>query len=160
MCADVLQGYHIFVQLASPDVEMAAELMASHTGLSIETKPLEWHTDYEEVMRRYGRARIHIGLSIADAISQSLLESMVMGAFPIQSCTACSDEWIVDGEGGLIVPPEDPHIVAEAIRRAVTDDALVDRAAQINAETVQQRLAYADVKEKVIAMYNTVYANR
>lgn len=160
MCADLLRGYHIYVHLASPDVELAAEVMASRTGLSIETKPLEWHTDYEEVMRRYGRARIHIGLSVADGISQSLLESMMMGAFPIQSCTACADEWLVDGEGGLIVHPEDPHLVAEAIRRAVTEDALVDRAAQINAETVQHRLAYADVKEQVIAMYNTVYANR
>ena len=31
-----------------------------------------------------------------------------MGSFPIQSDTACADEWIEDGVSGLIVPPEDP----------------------------------------------------
>ena len=104
-------------------------------------------------------ARIHIGLSISDAISQSLLESMVMGAFPIQSCTACANEWIEDGKSGLIVPPEDPHIVAQAIRRAVQDDALVDQAAQINAETARARLAYDHVKQLAVGMYRSVLEN-
>jgi len=71
------------------------------------------------MLHYYGRARIYIGLSISDAISTSLLEAMVMGAFPIQSCTACADEWIEDGKSGFIVPPEDPHVIAEAIRRAL-----------------------------------------
>ena len=158
LCADVLQGYRVFIQLASPDVKVAAEVLANRIGIPIDTVPLTPHADYEEVIRRYGRARVHIGLSISDGISQSLLEAMMMGAFPIQSCTACADEWIEDGESGFIVPPEDPHIIAEAIRRAITDDALVDRAAQINAKTVQKRLAYADIKEKVVDMYKSVYA--
>jgi glycosyltransferase involved in cell wall biosynthesis len=158
LCADVLQGYRIVIQLASSDVVIAAELTANKIGIPIETIPLQWHTNYAEVMQRYGNARIHIGLSISDGISQSLLEAMMMGAFPIQACTACADEWIEDGKSGLIVPPEDPQIVAGAIRRAITDDKLVDRAAEINDETVQQRLAYAVMKEKIINMYNSVHA--
>ena len=157
LCADLLQGYRIVIPMASPDVVVVAEVVAKRIGVPIETIPYAWHADYEDLVRRYGVARIHIGLSISDGISQALLEAMMMGAFPIQSCTACADEWFVDGEGGLLVPPEDPHIIADAIRRALTDDALVNRAAEINAETVRQRLAYADVKEKIIAMYKSVY---
>ena len=44
-----------------------------------------------------------------------------MGALPIQSCTACADEWIVDGRSGLIVPPEDVDVIENALRRALTD---------------------------------------
>ena len=79
-----------------------------------------------------------------------------MGAFPIQSCTACADEWIVDREMGLIVPPEDPEPVAAAIRRALSDDVLVDRASELNAELAQERLDQRVIRPKVIAMYEGV----
>jgi glycosyltransferase involved in cell wall biosynthesis len=83
---------------------------------------------------------------------------MVMGAFPIQSCTACVDEWIEDGKSGFIVPPEDPHIIAAALRRALTEDELVDQAAKINEEIIRQHLAYAHVKEQTIDIYKSVFA--
>ena len=155
MCADVLQDYRVMIQLASPDVELAAQLVSESTGIPIEILP---HVDHEDAMHRFGSARIHIGVSISDGISQSVLESMVMGAFPIQSYTACANEWIEDGKSGFLVPPEDPHIIAEALRRAVTDDDLVDQAAKINYETAQQRLAYDHVKGKVVEMYNSIFA--
>jgi hypothetical protein len=155
LCADVLQNYRIVIQLASPDVVIAAELVAHSTGIPIEIAP---HGEYMDAMRRFGTARIHIGLSISDGISQSLLESMVMGVFPIQSCTACANEWIEDGKSGFIVPPEDPHIIATALRRAVTEDDLVDQAVRINDETARQRLAYAYVQAQAVDIYKSVFA--
>jgi glycosyltransferase involved in cell wall biosynthesis len=155
LCADVLQGYEVIIHLASPDVFLAAELVMRATGIPIICFA---PGDYIEGIKRFGAARIHIGLSISDGTSQSFLESMVMGAFPIQSCTACANEWIEDGRSGFIVPPEDPHIIAEALRRAVTDDALVDQAVAINDETVRQRLNYADIQKTTIDIYRSVYA--
>ena len=153
LCADVLQDYRIIIPLAAPDVILAAEILANRTGLSIGIAP---HVDYADAMRRFGAARVHIGLSISDGISQSLLESMVMGAVPIQSCTACADEWIENGRNGFIVPPEDPHIIADALRRAVTDDEFVDQAVAINDEIVPRRLAYAHIRQQAVAMYCTM----
>jgi hypothetical protein len=40
-----------------------------------------------EILKLHGRPRISISLSISDAISRSVLEAMVMGAFPIQRMT-------------------------------------------------------------------------
>ena len=79
-----------------------------------------------------------------------------MGAFPIQSCTACADEWIVQGENGFIVPPEDPHVIADAIRRAVSDDALVDHAAEVNSRVARERLDENLIRPQVIAMYEKI----
>jgi glycosyltransferase involved in cell wall biosynthesis len=109
------------------------------------------------MLRLYDRSRIYIGLSISDGISTSLLEAMAMGAFPIQSCTACADEWFADGQSGFIVPPEDPQAIAEALRRALTDDLLVDRAAEINARTIAQRLDNSVIEPQVIKMYEDIY---
>jgi glycosyltransferase involved in cell wall biosynthesis len=83
---------------------------------------------------------------------------MVMGAFPIQSCTACADEWLSEGQSGLIVPPEDPAAIAAALRRALADDALIDRAAAINARTAAARLDHTYIKPQAIKIYRDVYA--
>ena len=69
-----------------------------------------------------------------------------------------SIEWIVDGETGSIVPPEDPEPIAVAIRRAVSDDTFVDRAAELNARLVQERLDEAVIRHQVIETYKTIAA--
>lgn len=155
LCAAELQGYRIALYSASTDVRMTAELLSKSTGIRID--PIPW-CSHEEMLRLHGQARIHIGVNITDGISISVLEAMVMGAFPIQSCTACADEWITPGVTGLIVPPEDPQAIAEAIRSAVADDALVDKAAKANELLAAQRLDERLVRPKVIAMYEGVAA--
>jgi glycosyltransferase involved in cell wall biosynthesis len=139
-----------------PDVKIAAELVAQSTGIPIEIVPCCSH---EDMLRLQGRARVSIGLSISDAISTSLLEAMVMGSFPIQSNTSCADEWLQNGKTGLLVHPEDPEAVAAAIRHAVSDDALVDHAADVNTRLVAERLDYSMIRSQVIAMYENVAAN-
>ena len=157
MSARWLQGYRVVVYSASKDeaIKIAAEILQQDSGLPVEILPPCTHDD---MLRLYGQARIYLGLSISDAISTSLLESMVMGTFPIQSNTSSADEWIVDGKTGFIVPPEDPEQIAQAIRRAVMEDELVDNAAYINARTARERLDISIVKPQVIAMYQQIFA--
>jgi hypothetical protein len=89
----------------------------------------------------------------SDGLVLSSVEALAMGALPIQSYTSCSDEWIRDGERGLIVPPDDPLAGAAAVRRAALDDALVDDAASLNSETVRARFDLPAVREQVIRIY-------
>jgi glycosyltransferase involved in cell wall biosynthesis len=152
-CLDVLKGYTIVVYSASEDVKIAAQLFSQETGLAVE---LMLERPHEEILSLFGKARIYIGLSISDGISTSLLEAMAMGAFPIQSCTACADEWIESGRSGFIVPSEDPHEIANAIRIALSKDDLVDEAAQINGQTVKDRLDYSSIQSQVIKMYQDI----
>lgn len=153
-CADVLKGYEIAVYSATPDVVIAAELFALSTGIPISIVPKE--TPHNEILRLHGRARISIGISISDAVSTSMLEAMVMGAFPIQSWTACADEWITDGMTGLLVPPEDPDVVEKAIRRALADNDMVDRAAVENRHIARERLDHNMLKQKAAELYTAV----
>lgn len=98
-----------------------------------------------------------MGINATDGVSTSFLEALVMGSFPIQTCTACADEWVTNGVSGFIVPPDDPEAIALAIRKAVTDDALVNKAAEINAQTAKDRLEYSLIQKSSIAMYETVF---
>jgi hypothetical protein len=155
LCADVLQGYRVAVYSSTPEVQIAAELTSGATGVPIDIVPRSPH---EDIMRLHGRARASIGLSISDGIPSATLEAMLMGSFPIQSNTSCIDEMLQDGKTGMFVHPEDPEAVARAIRRAVTDDALVDRAAEANGRLVAERLDQSKVRPRVVAMYESIFA--
>jgi len=155
LSADVLKGYRVAIYLAGEDVKIAAALVSHATAIPIEIVP---YSSHEEMLRLHGRARVSIGLSISDGASTSMLEAMEMGSFPIQSHTSCADEWVRCGETGLLVHPEDPEGVAAAIRRAVSDDALVDYAAAQNARIVAERLDYSVIQPQVIAIYKQVAA--
>lgn len=154
LCTDVLQGYTILIYSASPSVVKAAQLLRQQTDMVIQIIPQA--TSHETMLAFHATARLSIGLSISDAISTSLLEAMVMGSFPIQSCTACADEWIEHGVSGAIVPAEEPEIVAMWIRKALSDDDLVNRAAQLNWQTALLRLDGEALKQQAIAIYNAV----
>lgn len=156
-CADRLKGYEIVITVASPEVSTASKMFTSMTG--IPTKIIR-RIPYDEILDYYGKARLAIGLSISDGLPSSFLEAMVMGSFPIQSWTSCADEWIQDGKTGMLVPPEDPEIVAEAIRSALTDDDLVNRAAELNWKTAVNRLDQSILKPKVVQIYTDVAKER
>jgi glycosyltransferase involved in cell wall biosynthesis len=152
-CADLLRDYRIVVYSAFPDVVMAAELAARRTGLQIDVLPESAH---EDILRLHGKARISVGLSISDGTPNSMLEAMTMGSFPIQSHTSCANEWVTCGESALLVHPEDSEEIAGAIGRAIADDALVDRAAEINARVVAERIDESIVRPQVIAAYQRI----
>jgi glycosyltransferase involved in cell wall biosynthesis len=155
LCAEDLRGYEVAVYLATPEVELAATLVAQDTGLALTVVP---RCSHEDILRLHGRARASIGLSISDALSTSALEALASGSFPIQSRTACIDEWVRGGETALLVDPDDPHAVAGALRRVLSDDRLVDRAAEENRRLASERLDEALIRPQVLRMYENVAA--
>ncbi len=67
---------------------------------------------------------------------------------------------IRDGENGLLVAPEDPDAVEAAIRRAVADDALVERAAEVNERLTAERISRDVVTPRIVQAYERVAAER
>jgi hypothetical protein len=153
-CYDLLKGYEVIIYSASPEVEIAAELFTDATGVT--TRIIPQGTPHEEMLSLHGKARISLGLSISDGISTSFLEALVMGSFPIQSWTACADEWVENGKAGFLVPPEDPEVVEQAIRRALTEDELVNNAAEENYRLAEERLSKTILKPHALNIYKTV----
>jgi hypothetical protein len=153
-CTDVLRDYKVVMHSVSPVTQVAASKFQKCTGVKVTMLPR--NTPHRDVLAMYGRTRMALGLSLSDGISTSFLEALAMGAFPIQSWTACADEWIEDGKSGLLVPPEDVDAVASAVRRALTDDVLVDQAAELNADTTRRRLDDQRISEVAVDYYRTV----
>lgn len=153
-CASFLKGYTVAIYVPKQDIIMAAEIFTQNTGIPTIIIPRE--TPHEEMLKWHSKARISIGLSMGDGISTSFLEAMAMGSFPIQSWTSTANEWIKDGQSAILVPPEDPDVIKKAIKKALIDDNLVDKAAKINREIVKKRLDVKKLKPKAIEYYQTV----
>jgi len=152
--ANKLKGFEVVVYSCSAEPRARALELKDQGVLDI--RVIDWAT-HDEVLEHFGRARMYMGISLSDAISTSVLEAMAMGAFPIQTNTSCCDEWFVDGETGFIVDPGDFEAICDRFERALTDDALVDRAATINLQTIESRLDNRLLQPRVSEFYGKAF---
>ncbi len=74
---------------------------------------------HEEVMKLFSQSLIYVGVSLSDGISTSLTEAMAMGAFPVQTNTACTSEWFSAPEQGIEVRDIKVQQVAQDISEAL-----------------------------------------
>lgn len=109
---------------------------------------------HDEVLELFRRSRIYCGLSESDGISTSMLEAMSQGCFPIQTCTACANEWIIDGRDGYIVELNDIDGLVERISTALSNDGLVDRAKSSNLQTIYNRYLQEKLRMEFVDIYN------
>lgn len=154
-CRQLLEGRELCLHSATEDTEARFRRLADAAGARLTVLR---QAPYDDILRMHGRARVSIGISLSDGISTSFLEALLGGAFPVQSDTACAADWVVDGLGALLVGPDDVEGVEAAVRRALTDDDLVDRATAANDVTIARHLDEAVVRSTVVDAYERLVA--
>jgi glycosyltransferase involved in cell wall biosynthesis len=170
----LIKGYESFVGRASIAIKAAQILSKDLDKYEIHVYSTTWKTrmlieEYNSTADRkiiyykkntltsskmlelFERARVHIGISLSDGVPASMLESMVTGAFPIQTNTSCCDGWIVNQKSGLMVSPDLDEVVA-ALAKAINDDQLVDSAMAINHQTAMAKLSQSFVANRISGM--------
>ena len=83
-CRSSLADSEIVIYSADEETIEKADRLKARAGVNVRLFPPSSH---EEFVRLLGKARISIGLNISDGTPNTMLESMMMGAFPIQSDT-------------------------------------------------------------------------
>lgn len=101
-------------------------------------------------------AQVMVSPSTHDGTPNSLLEAMACGVFPICGDLESIREWIDHEENGLLIDPNDPKSLADAIVRALKDSAMRNRAAKLNAQIIADRADYGKNMEKAEEFYKTV----
>ena len=149
--------YRLCFFSVTQDISLSIELFAEKHDIDLESILLEQAVSHEEILMRQANARCYVGASISDGISTSMLESMAMGAFPIQTCTSCANEWVENGTSGFIPEYDDISGISAMIKRVLTDDELVDSAAKINWETICEKADYKTVSTVAQSFYRTAY---
>ena len=153
LCSDeiIKNGLKIVIYLPGEIDKYVFEMKS--LGLDVEL--FNATEDYDKVMNLFAGAKINIAASLSDGIPNSMLESMLMGAFPIQSFSPGATEFIVNGKNGYLLDCLDVDSYAKTIKRVISDDKLLNEAAVYNAKIIKQKLDYNLVRNKVLNFYKT-----
>jgi glycosyltransferase involved in cell wall biosynthesis len=155
ICQDLLKSYPIVIVQATPSVEAEARALIA-SGFDITIYPNSMSLPYEQWLKLLGSSRILIAVTAHDGLPSTLIEAMSLGVFPIHSGLEIVREWIIDGENGLLVPPEDVQAVTKALRSALENDTFVDSVAERNLEIIAKNLSDSVVRPQVIDLYKSL----
>jgi glycosyltransferase involved in cell wall biosynthesis len=159
-CADALAGwelclYDVHPQLDRRAADLAAQARMMYTRLSLQDgKPAP------QMLATIGRARVSISLNRFDGLSNALVEAMALAAFPLLSTGGCGRELALAGRTALFVDPDDVPSVSAALRRVISDDRLVDRAAARNRDLVERHLDRSRIRARIVDSYERIAADR
>jgi hypothetical protein len=147
---DELCNYEIVFFSCNTSTIRLAKKCSIETGLKVITHG-KGKLTHQQMLELFGKSAVYVGLSESDGISTSLLEAMAMGAIPIQTSTACCDEWF-DAKSGVAVTSIDSDTVAKAILRALemAEDGL---AARVNHQTIVETASEDYVKQAALSFY-------
>lgn len=148
--ADCLDGYEVLIYSASLRVRLRALVLRLKHRVTI--RIIKKRTPHAVMLRHFSESRIYLGISLSDGISTSLLEAMATGCYPIQTGTSCASEWLAS-TSGAIVGPSDLAEIGQHIREAITNDALVDDAAEANIAIIESRASTQVVSSVALGFY-------
>lgn len=153
-CKDELSGYKIIAYLPQGEIRGAVDYVRTITRLDITIIPE--HAKHEEILSLFGSSKIAIALGLIDGTPHSMIEAMLMGAWPIQSNTADTRGWINDGVNGSVVPPEDHETISNVIKYLLKNPQLFDPASRINLDIITKHKDINVVKPQIIQIYNRI----
>lgn len=147
-----LSGYRIVIFGA--DEEVKTFLKNNSGGAKID---VFGRMSHHEVLELMGQALIYIGNSNSDGMPNTLLESILMGAFPIQSNPGgVTEEIITDQVNGLLIhDPYDLTEIATHIENAISNKTMLNDAFVYN-QNVKKSLAYDTIKTEVLSCYQEI----
>lgn len=122
---------------------------------------LKGRVSHDKLLELKGLSSIYIGNSISDGMPNTLLEAIIMEAFPIQSNPGgATEEIIVNGVNGLIIEDaEDPVQISSILLNVLKNKELIDSAVEYNTKFVIPRLDFNYIRGKVLEAYNSISVN-
>ncbi len=92
--------------------------------------------------------------------SLAVLEAMAAGKPVISSSIGGTNELIVDGESGVLVPPDDAGALAASLERVLAEPGLRSRLGAAAQATVQSHFSASDMAERVMGVYEDILLTR
>lgn len=156
--SEKLKMFSVVVFGADVEVEDFAKTNNLNNKLDITIYSKSEFLPQIEIIKLMGRALLYIGNSNSDGMPNTLLESLIMGAFPIQSNPGgASAEIINHNQNGLLISDFNSFEEVEIyILNALDNSELINNAFQINQNKIKPDLERNKIKKEVLASYNLV----
>ncbi|MDC0708397.1 glycosyltransferase [Stigmatella sp. ncwal1] len=109
-----------------------------------------------DVPALYARATMGVLCSSAEGMSNAVMEGMAAGLPMVVTSVGANTDLIVDGERGLVVPPEDPARLCQAFRRILSDPGHAQQMGKAARAFVQKELSLERMVQRHHALYQSV----
>lgn len=113
--------------------------------------------DEDRLAQLVNRAHVSVSIPTSDATSVALLESMAAGLPVIVSDLPANRQW-VDAQGGWLLAPRDPVVLAEALRALLHDPARALEMGRRNRARVDPEAARRTQMDRMDALYRGLLA--
>lgn len=135
--------------------EIQAERWVKELGIeaAVELLPPQSKSQMADLFRY---AKIAVSPATHDGTPNTLLEAMACGCFPIAGDLESLREWITPGENGLLIDPNDPEELANAILYVMENPELRGNARQQNIELIARRATYQNVMKQAEGFYQQI----
>lgn len=111
---------------------------------------------HEDMAGLFRRAQVMVSPAVHDGTPNSLLEAMACGCFPVAGDLDSIREWITSGRNGLLVDPNDPQNLAQAILDGLGNENLRRQAASLNRQLMIGRAEYGRCMAEAAEFYRRV----
>lgn len=110
---------------------------------------------HQKILELMGKSLIYIGNNISDGMANTLLEAIIMKAFPIQSNPGnVSAEIINHGKNGLLInDPENINSISELLYQAIDNYKMLEKAGELNEKIAAEKLSFYINQKKILKMY-------
>ena len=154
---DDIKQHRVYLYSAHETVIDKIKELNSAYDLNIKYSSRYNQISQSELLERFGDAKIAIGNNISDGIPNTLLEAIILGAFPIQSNPGgATEEYITHNENGFLInDPENIEEIASHITKAINNSDLINKAFKINQQKAKE-LEYSKIKRKVLNAYKQI----
>jgi glycosyltransferase involved in cell wall biosynthesis len=131
-------------------MQWVSELNIEH---AVQLDPIMPHAQMAQAFRS---AQILVSPAIHDGTPNSLLEGMACGCFPIAGDLESIREWITHAHNGLLMDPNEPRSIADAILLGLEREDLRREAAGLNDRIISARAEYRTNMKRAGEFYASV----
>jgi glycosyltransferase involved in cell wall biosynthesis len=149
-----LEGFKIYVFSARTNI---VNFVKSDSVLNKKIDFIEQLTQLE-LFDYFGKSFIYIGNNISDGMPNTLLQALLLGAYPIQSNPGNATKELIGNKyfGSIIDNPENPDEIANKILNVIKNRNSILPLVKLNHENAVQDYDHVKIKEKVIEIYNQI----
>jgi glycosyltransferase involved in cell wall biosynthesis len=133
------------------------ERRAREMGVSDRVAFLGTRTDAAELLRA---CTVFVLPSLNEGLPVSVIEAMAAGRPVVATRIEGTDEIVVDGVTGILVPPGDPGALASALRAVLIDPELRMRYGRAGRERVRREFSIETMMRRIEKVYDEVLRER
>jgi glycosyltransferase involved in cell wall biosynthesis len=131
-------------------LEVELQTLADRLGIAASVC---FHGYQQAVLPFLQSSRLFVLSSYVEGLSNTLLEAMAVGLPVVATRISGSEDVVVVGESGLLVPPGDAEALAEAIVSILSDPVRAAAMGQRGRQLVEQRCELAHITDNYVQLY-------